>query len=130
VQDANHGLYQSAMREAPVLLADGSGPCPKPNKLDPSPGCDTLLTPGFLTYATIETLLNKNGYTAWYDPVRGGATLYNPTTRTFYSYDDPASVAAKTTYIKRNKLRGAYVWALNDDDAAASRTKAIADALK
>jgi chitinase len=130
VADTNHGLYQAATGEAPVLLADGSGPCPKPNKLDPSPGCDTLLTPGFLTYATIETLLDKHGYTTWYDPVRRGATLYNPTTQTFYSYDNADAVVAKTAYIKSHKLRGAYVWALNDDDAAASRTKAIAGALK
>ena len=130
VQSANHGLYQNTTGDAPVLLADGSGPCPNPNKLDPAPGCDTLLTPGFLTYSTIENLINNKGYTAWYDAAREGATLYNPTTGTFYSYDSPASVAAKTAYIKRNKLRGAYVWALNDDDVTGSRTKTIADELK
>jgi hypothetical protein len=59
-----------------VLLADGSGFCPNPNKAAPSPGCDTLLTPGFLTYATIEKLIGANGFTAWYDSARIGATLY------------------------------------------------------
>ena len=130
VQGANHGLYQNAASDSPVLLADGSAPCPNPSKTTPSPGCDTLLTAGFLTYSTIENLTNKNGYTAWYDSARVGATLYNPASRTFYTYDNPASVAAKTAYIKRNKLGGAYVWALNDDDASGSLTKAIAKGLK
>jgi chitinase len=39
-------------------------------------------------------------------------------------------VAAKTAYIKKNKLGGAYVWALSDDDANGSLTKAIAAGLK
>jgi chitinase len=127
---ANNGLYQNATSVSPVLLADGSGLCSNPSKTAPSAGCDTLLTPGFLTYSTIENLTNKNGYTTWYDSARVGATLYNPATGTFYSYDTPASAAAKTAYIKKNKLGGAYVWALNDDDANGSLTKAIAHGLK
>ena len=130
VQSANHGLYQNAKGDSPVLLADGSGLCAHPDKSAPSPGCDTLLTPGFLTYSTIENLTDKMGYAAWFDSSRVGATLYNPTTGTFYSYDTPASVAAKTAYIKKNRLRGAYVWALNDDDPNGSLTKAIAEGLK
>jgi chitinase len=111
-------------------LADGSGLCPKPDKAAPSPGCDTVLTAGFATYSTIENITNKYGYTAWYDSARVGATLYDPASGTFYTYDNPAAVAAKTAYIKKNKLGGAYVWALNDDDANASLTKAIAAGLK
>jgi chitinase len=130
VPNVNHGLYQNAAAPAPVLLADGSGFCPNPNKAAPSPGCDTLLTPGFLTYATIEKLIGANGFTAWYDSARVGATLYNPFNKTFYTYDSPASVAAKTAYIRENKLGGAYVWALNDDDPNGSLTKAIAAGLK
>jgi chitinase len=130
VANANHGLYQNAMAASPVLLADGSGACPNPSKTAASPGCDTLLTAGFLTYSTIENLVNRNGFTAWYDSARAGATLYNPATGTFYSYDNPASVAAKIAYIKKNKLGGAYVWALNDDDDSGSLTKTIAAGLK
>ena len=130
VPDVNHGLYQDSTSLSPVLLADGSGLCPKPDKAAPSPGCDTLLTPGFLTYATVENLINKNGYTLWYDSERGSATLYNPVTGTFYSFDDPTSIAAKTAYIKKKKLGGAYVWALNHDDANGSLTKVITAGLK
>lgn len=131
VPNTNHGLYQTAPAPAPVLLADGSGVCRSQSRTepDPSPGCDTLLTPGFLTYSTIETLI-RNGYTAWYDEARTEATLYNPATGTFYSYDTPASANAKTAYIKKHKLGGAYVWALSDDDPAGSLTKAIAQGLK
>jgi chitinase len=130
VANVNHGLYQNGIAASPVLLADGSGPCPNPDKAHASPGCDTILTAGFATYSTIENLTNKNGYTAWYDSARVGATLYNPATGTFYTYDNADAVAAKTAYIKKHKLGGAYVWALNDDDASASLTKAIAAGLK
>jgi chitinase len=130
VPAANHGLYQNVTASSPVLLADGSGVCPNPSKTAASPGCDTILTAGFLTYSTIENLANKSGYIPWYDSARVGATLYNPATETFYSYDNPTSVAAKTAYIKKNKLGGAYVWALNDDDASGSLTKTIAAGLK
>jgi len=130
VPNVNHGLYQTATDPAPVLLTNGSGVCPNSDKKTALPGCDTVLTAGFATYSTIQNLMIKNGYTAWYDSARVGATIYNPSTGVFYSYDDPAAVAAKTAYIKKNKLGGAYVWALNDDDANASLTKAIATGLK
>ena len=130
VPNMNHGLYQNATTPSPVLLADGSGECPNPDKAHASPGCDTILTAGFATYSTIENLTHKSGYIAWYDSARAGATLYNPATGIFYTYDNPAAVAAKTAYIKKHKLGGAYVWALNDDDASVSLTKAIATGLK
>ena len=130
VPNVNHGLYESATGAVPVLLADGSGLCSNPDKAHASPGCDTILTAGFATYSTIENLTNKYGYTAWYDSGRVGATLYNPASGTFFTYDNPAVVAAKTAYIKKHKLGGAYVWALNDDDAKASLTKAIAAGLR
>ena len=130
VPNVNHGLYESATGPSPVPLADGSGLCAKPDKANPSPGCDTILTTGFATYSTIENLTNKYGYAAWYDSARIGATLYNPASGIFYTYDNPAAVAAKTAYVKKHKLGGAYVWALNDDDAKASLTKAIAAALR
>jgi chitinase len=130
VPNVNHGLYQNVTGLSPVLLANGSGECPNPDKAHASPGCDTILTPGFSTYSTIENITNQYGYVPWHDSTRVGATLYNPATGIFYTYDDPAAVAAKTAYIKKKKLGGAYVWALNDDDASASLTKAIAAGLK
>ena len=130
VPNVNHGLYQKTTSAAPVLLSDGSGVCPNADKATATPGCDTILTAGFATYSTIENLTHRDGYVAWYDSARVGATLYNPATGIFYSYDNPAAVATKTAYVKKHKLGGAYVWALNDDDASASLTKAIAAGLK
>jgi chitinase len=130
VPNQNHGLYQSVTGPSPVLLANGSGECPNPDKTHASPGCDTILTPGFSTYSTIESLTNKYGYSPWYDSARVGTTLYNPSSGIFYTYDDSVAVAAKTAYIKKKKLGGAYVWALNDDDVSGSLTKAIAAGLK
>ena len=130
VPNSNHGLYQKATAPSPVLLTNGSGPCPNPDKTTTAPGCDSVLTPGFAAYSTIENLTDKHGYISWYDSQRVGATLYNPTTGTFYTYDNPAAIATKTAYIKKHKLGGAYVWALNDDDGRASLTNAIAAGLK
>lgn len=130
VPNVNHGLYQKTAGAAPVLLSDGSGLCPNADKATAAPGCDTVLTAGFATYSTIENLMHRDGYVAWYDSARVGATLYNPSTGSFYTFDNPAAVATKTAYIKKHKLGGAYVWALNDDDNSASLTKAIAAGLK
>ena len=125
VPNLNHGLYQSSTDVSPVLMADGTNLCPHPDKSSPSPGCDHLLSAGFLTYSTIENLVNRNGFIAWFDKARIGATLYNPAVGTFYTYDDQASVSTKTAYIRKNKLGGAYVWVLGQDDRNASLTKAI-----
>src|SRR6202521_1840482 len=46
VPNVNHGLYQNAAGASPVPLADGSGLCAKPDKANPSSGCDTILTAG------------------------------------------------------------------------------------
>lgn len=130
VTNANHGLYQNAAAPAPVPLTNGSGLCAKPDKKAPSPGCDPILTPGFIAYSTVEKLTGTKDFTAWFDSSRVAATLYNPSSATFYTYDTPASLAVKTAYIKHHNLRGAYVWALNDDDTDGSLTKAIAAGLK
>jgi chitinase len=130
VPEQNHGLYQSAEGPAPVLLADGSGQCPTQNRTAPAPGCDTILTPGFVTDATLGQLLRRHDARFWYDSRRVGATIYLSASHTFYTFDDLHSVTAKTAYIRQHKLRGAYVWALNDDEASAAIIKAIAAGLE
>lgn len=129
VPGRNFGLYQSATGPAPVLRADGSGRCPTQSRTNPAPGCDAILTPGFATDRTLKRLLLRSGATFRYDVKRQAPMLYLPASHTFYTFDDLRSVAAKTTYIRQHKLRGAYVWALNDDEANAPIVKAIAAAL-
>lgn len=130
VSNQNHGLYQSAAKEAPVFLADGSGVCPTQSKTNPAPGCDTILTPGYVTDATLNQLLRRHDAQLWYDSRRVGATLFLSDSGTFYTFDNLRSIAAKTRYIRQHKLKGTYVWALNDEDSAAAITKAIAAGLE
>jgi len=80
------------------------------------------------TYGTIKNLLG-NGYTACYDSTRVATSAFNPTTQTVFSYDDATSIAAKVTYIKSHGLGGGYIWAVKDDDASGTLTKAIGTGL-
>jgi chitinase len=121
-----HGLYQNSTGPSPVLLANGTGPCP--DLSGNTAGCDTLLTPGTATYATLSTL-TANGYTRYYDPLRGAAWLYNSSTGTFYTYDDPFTAVIKMIYVDvkvPGGLGGAYVWAVKDDDANGTMVKTMA----
>jgi chitinase len=130
VPERNHGLYQSAASAAPVFLADGRGVCPTQDKIAPAPGCDTILTPGYVTDATLSQLRRRPDALFWEDSRRDEATLYLSGSHTFYTFDNLRSIAAKTAYIRQHKLRGAYVWALGDDDSPAIHIKALAAGLK
>ncbi|HEX3986415.1 MAG TPA: glycoside hydrolase family 18 protein [Acidobacteriaceae bacterium] len=126
----NHGLYQSAAGPAPVVLANGTGVCRTQSKINPAPGCDTILTPGFATDATLGALLRRPDARFWYDSKRDEGTLYLSASHTFYTFDNLRSIAAKTAYIRRYHLRGAYVWAVNDEGPAVTQIKALAADLR
>lgn len=129
VPNVNHGLYQDSTGPSPVLLANGQGPCADTS--GNTAGCDTLLTPGIATYSTLANL-SGNGYTRSYDPRRIAVSLYNPSTSTFYTYDDPTTATLKMLYIDfkvPGGLGGAYVWAVKDDDANGTMVKTMAKSL-
>jgi chitinase len=129
VPNVNHGLYQNSTGPSPVLWANGTGLCP--DLSGNTPGCDTLLTPGLLTYSTLSTL-TSNGYSNYFDGRRVAISLYDPTSGTFYTYDDPFTASLKMIYINRKVpggLGGAYVWALKDDDANGTMVKTMAAGL-
>jgi chitinase len=129
VPNVNHGLYQNSTGPSPVLWANGTGLCP--DLSGNTPGCDTLLTPGLSTYATLATL-TSNGYTNYFDPSRVAVSLYDPTTETFYTYDDPWTAFLKMLYVDLKVpggLGGAYVWAVKDDDANGTMVKTMAQGL-
>ena len=129
VPNVNHGLYQNSTGPSPVLLANGTGLCVNPNSAPP--GCDTLLTAGLATYGTLATL-TSNGYSKYFDWRRLAVSLYDPTTGTFYTYDDPTTAYFKMLYIDLKVpggLGGAYVWAVKDDDANGTMVKAMASGL-
>jgi chitinase len=110
VPDVNHGLYQTS-----------TGPAP----FDPA---DFLQTPGVETYLTLSTA-TSTGYKSYFDRRRIAVSLYNSTTQTFWSYDDPLTVQLKTIYINRAGLGGAFVWAVKDDDLDATLIKTMAAGL-
>jgi chitinase len=127
--NVNHGLYQNSTGPSPVYLANGTGLCP--DLSGNTPGCDTLLTPGLLTYSTLSTL-TSNGYNNYFDPLRVAVWLYDPTPGTFFTYDDPFTASLKMIYINLRVpggLGGAYVWALKDDDANGTMVKTMARGL-
>ncbi len=129
VPSKNHGLYQTSTGPSAVLLANGTAPCT--DLSGNTPGCDTLLTPGNLTYSTLSTL-TSNGFRSYFDWSRIATTLYNPTTETFYTLDDPETAQFKTLYINYRVpggLGGAFVWALKDDDANGTMVKTLAAGL-
>jgi chitinase len=129
VPKVDHGLYQSSSGPSAVLLANGTGPCTDTS--GNTAGCDTLLTPGTATYSTLANL-PANGYTKSFDPQRIAVSLYDPTTETFYTYDDPDTAFLKMLYIDvkvPGGLGGAYVWALKDDDTKGTMVKTMAAGL-
>jgi chitinase len=129
VPNKDHGLYQNSTGPSPVPWANGTGLCP--DLSGNTAGCDTLLTPGLATYSTLANL-TANGYTSYYDPKRVAVSLYDPTTETFYTYDNPATALLKTLYIQLKVpggLGGAYVWAVKDDDANGTMVKTLASGL-
>jgi len=129
VPKTNHGLYQTSTGPSAVLLANGTGPCT--DLSGNTPGCDMLLTPGTATYATLSTL-TANGYKSYFDPSRIAVSLYNPTSQTFYTYDDPGTAFLKALYIDfrvPGGLGGAYVWAVKDDDPNGTMVKTLATGL-
>ncbi|HLH03830.1 MAG TPA: glycoside hydrolase family 18 protein [Bryobacteraceae bacterium] len=114
VPNVNHGLYQTS-----------TGPAP-------SPAGDSLATDGVATYRTLATL-PANGYGLYHDFFSFADWLYSPTATTFWSYDDPASVTVKMLYARLRApggLRGAFEWAIKDDDANATLIKTMARGLR
>jgi chitinase len=110
VPNVNHGLYQTSTAPAPF---------------DPA---DFLQTPGVETYLTLSTATGA-GFKSYFDRRRIAVSLYNATTQTFWSYDDPTTVQLKTIYINRAGLGGAFVWAVKDDDLNATLIKTMAAGL-
>lgn len=126
VPNKNHGLYQNSTGPSPVPLANGTGLCT--DLSGNTPGCDPLLTPGVATYGTLTNLLS-NGYSNYFDPKRVAVSMFDPTSGTFYTYDDPETAFLKMVYIDVRGLGGSYVWAVKDDDANGTMVKTMAKGL-
>lgn len=60
-------------------------------------------------------IVNQPGYTWHTDPITQASWLYNPTTKTFWSMQNPREVYEKALYIGVRGLAGASVWDLSAD---------------
>ena len=56
--------------------------------------------------------------------------LWNATTRSFISYDDPLSIREKTAYVRQNRLGGVMLWELSQDREGELRDAILGDSQK
>ncbi|MGH8214262.1 MAG: glycoside hydrolase family 18 protein [Rhodanobacteraceae bacterium] len=54
--------------------------------------------------------IDKHGFTRHWDPIAQAPWLWNGQARTFISYDDPGSIAAKAAFVKAKHLGGIMYW--------------------
>ena len=112
VPDVNNGLYQPA-----AALAT-------------PPSTDFLATQGVATCLTISSL---TGYTRHFDYKRIAVWIYDSSSGTFWTYDDPTTVWLKMGYVNFRApggLGGAFVWALKDADVNGTIVKTMAAGLR
>ncbi|NBC04879.1 MAG: chitinase [Bacteroidetes bacterium] len=57
-----------------------------------------------------DEMINKNGFTRYWDDEAQAPYLWNPETQTIYVYDDEESLQIKMDYIKARGLGGAMFW--------------------
>jgi len=95
VGSTNHGLYQSG------TTASGS------------------LEPGIESYRVLKAL----GYPQYADNDSKARWIYNGST--FWSFDDPATIADKMAYAKVQNLGGAFLWDFAGDDAQGALVAAM-----
>ena len=67
--------------------------------------------------------------TVHYDPLTASVWKYDPASQTFYSYDNPTTIAEKGLYIDLAGLRGASVWSLDGDTSNGALTQALSASL-
>jgi chitinase len=100
VGSSNHGLYQSG------IAASGSA------------------APGIETYRVLKTL----AWPKYADASSKARWIYDG--KTFWSFDDPATIADKMAYVQVQGLGGAFLWDFSGDDAQGSLLAAISAGLQ
>lgn len=68
-----------------------------------------------------QTRLMDPHYARHWEPSAQVPWLYDSTSGTWVSYDDPQSVAAKTNYVREHQLGGVVIWELGGDDGRLMR---------
>jgi chitinase len=80
-------------------------------------------------FSAIPAML-AGGFVRHWDSVSDVPWLYDPSTRTFVSYEDTQSIALKCRYVREHHLAGIMVWDLEDDDASGTLLKALDACIK
>jgi chitinase len=69
-----------------------------------------------MTYQETATeYLGRRGFIRYWDAAKEAAWLFNPTARTFVSYEDETMVRVKRTQAKLKGLQGIFCWAFAQD---------------
>jgi chitinase len=67
--------------------------------------------PGGSGYSNLkDSVVNKNGYTRYWDKDAQAPYLFNASNKQFVTYDDEKSTKLKAKYVKKNKLAGVFFW--------------------
>jgi chitinase len=69
----------------------------------------------YANYSNITAQMLNNGFTRYWDATASAPYLYNSTTRTFVSYEDPESLALKARYVLDHQLAGMMFWDYEGD---------------
>lgn len=79
------------------------------------------------SWTQIETsLLHNPSWTSHWSRTAQVPWLFDPGTKTFVTYDDPASLSVKSRFARARGLRGVFAWAVDQDDSQHSLTGAMA----
>lgn len=73
-------------------------------------------TAGFFSYLEICLMIRRNGWKAALDKETRYAFAYTDRDNQWVSYDNPENVAKKAFFLMSKNLRGAMVWAIDEDD--------------
>jgi chitinase len=95
---ANDGLYQKIT---------GSAMAPSWNQIETS-------------------LLHDPAWTSHWSTAGQVPWLFDASTKTFVTYDDPASLSVKSRFARAHDLRGVFTWAIDQDDSQGSLVDAMA----
>jgi chitinase len=89
----------------------------------PGPQGKCTQSPGDLAYFEVETFISGGATVVWDNTSQ---THYCYQGSTWVSYDDPRSFAAKAQLVIAKKLRGIFVWDIDEDDKNALIDSAVA----
>ncbi|SAM05821.1 hypothetical protein [Absidia glauca] len=94
---------------------------------DPCPGAKASFSGEYQYRSIVEQGIqkNRNDWTTFWDRKTLTPYAYNSKDKTMLTFDNPASLKAKASYVVQNKLGGLMVWSLEMDDSKNSLLTAM-----